>query len=245
MAYDLKYTFAQVVLGKKIASTSASISQEGALLCGVLEDGIEKCTLVAAPAGTEKVIGFSRMGDALPMRTSEVEKVVVPLAPATLELDLRNTNLVSGFIRVVNLNTNVALTVDTVFAGAPGAGVVKVNLATGRLKFNAAESGVPMQVTYLYDLTFMQAVQKFGQRSVNNTGIHSAFAQMEIGSGLCELWTDQYDASQDYSADPVLKLGANGFVTVGGPGVTLKAKVIGVPAVENPKLGIRISFDPA
>jgi hypothetical protein len=221
-------------------ATGTQVEQEGVLLCGVMESGVEKASLVATVAGAEKVIGFAYHASALPTRTSEVEIVTVP-ASGTLEVDLRNKNLVLNQVNAVDLDTAAPLTEDFVFAGAPGAGVVKIDAAAGKLKFHAGQAGHKVQVTYLYDLTFNQAVAKFGQRSINNQGLHEAFGQIEIGCGNGELYTDQFNGSVDYTSGP-LTLGDMGIITVGGAGPALKAVVCNIPSTEIPVLGVRFTF---
>lgn len=241
MAFDLKRTHASLRLGRLMSITSPAIEQEGLLVCGILEDGVEKVMLVAAPVGTEHVIGFTQLADSLPERTSEVEEVIVPTSVTFSELDLRHNNLITGQVRAVVVG-GAALTPDFTYAGVPAAGAVKIDLVNGKLKFNAAESGARVVVTYRYELTLTQAKQKFGERFVNNRGLHAEFGQMEIGTGLCELWTDGFDASQDYSAGAPLTLGANGIITIGGTGPVLDASVIHVPGTDSSLLGVRIRF---
>jgi len=240
MAFDLKRSHASMVLSR-LTSSGTIVDTEGKLLCAVLEDGVEKVTIVAAPQGTEKVLGWSRLGDAIPNRTSAVEMITVPTAPAALEVDLRNTNLVVGRVRAVDQN-GVVLGIDPVYAGVPAAGTVKVDHPTGRMKYAAGQSGLAITVTYLYDLTLMQAQQKFGQRFINNWGLHAIFGQIEVATGIGELFTDQYDPTQDYTSAAALTLGANGIITKGGAGPALNASVVSIPSEANPMLGVRYTF---
>jgi hypothetical protein len=243
MAYDLKLTHSSLYLTRPIAAGN-TISQEGKILCSVLEDGVEKALVKAVVAGTEKVIGFAKeVADAQPDRTSAVEVVTVPSAPAALELDLRNQNLVTGSVRAVVVSSGLVLTVDYVYAGATANNAVKVDAATGRMKFHADEAGEDVTVTYLYDLTVVQSIQKFGERFFNNRNLHAVHGVTEVGTGIGELHTDQFDASQDYSVSPVLTLGDGGIITVGGPGPVLPATVISVPSADgSPFLGVRFNF---
>jgi hypothetical protein len=241
MAYDLKLSYASVRLGRSIATSSAPLDQEGKILCAVLEDGVEKAAVVATVAGSEKVLGFSTMADALPDITAGCEVVTCPTAPAALVVQLRAGNLVSGRVRVYDVTNAVNLTVDTTYAGTPGAGAVKVDLPTGRLKFAAGQSGSSIQANYLYELTMSQAKQLFGERFVNNRTLESTFSFTEVAAGIGELYTDQFDASKDYSSG-ALKLGDGGLITVGGAGPALAAEVVNVPSASNPMLGIRFKF---
>jgi hypothetical protein len=238
--YDLKLSHASSRLSRPLAA-GATVSEEGKILVAVLEDGVEKVMVKDTVDGDEVVIGFASLGDAQPSQTSEVEEVAVPSAGA-LEADLRNTNLVSGRVRVVVKSSGQVLTVDTTYAGSPADNTVKVDLPTGRLKFHADEAGEVVVVTYIHDLTIQQSIQKFGERHVNNRNLHAMHGQMEVASGIGELYTDQYDASADWASGGALKLGDGGIIAKSGAGVDLKATVVSVPSSENPLLGIRFNF---
>lgn len=240
MAFDLKRSYSTQTIGRSLAAGSV-IEQEGLILCSVLEDGVEKLKLVDVVAGSEVPVGFSKTADSLPDRTSAVEAVTVPSAPASLEADLRNRNLVLNRIRAVD-SAGTVLAIDPVFAGAPAANTVKVDLAQGRVKFHANQAGLDVTFTYLYYLTLTEAKQKFGERFVNNRGLHADFGFCEVGSGHVELYTDQYDASVDWSVGNPIRLGDKGQLVQAGVGPVLKASVIHVPGVDSPYLGVRIHF---
>jgi len=240
MAFDLKRSYSTQTIGRSLAAGSV-IEQEGLILCSVLEDSVEKFKLVDVVAGSEVPVGFSKTADSLPDRTSAVEAVTVPSAPASLEADLRNRNLVLNRIRAVD-SAGTVLAIDPVFAGAPAANTVKVDLAQGRVKFHANQAGLDVTFTYLYYLTLTEAKQKFGERFVNNRGLHADFGFCEAGSGHVELYTDQYDASVDWSVGNPVRLGDKGQLVQAGVGPVLKASVIHVPGVDSPYLGVRIHF---
>jgi hypothetical protein len=240
MAYDLKKTFSSQTLTRPL-SAGTVVEQEGLILVHRLEDGVEKVHLAATVAATDVPVGYTKTADSTPTRTSYVEVVTCPAAPSALEADLRNQNLVVGLVRAVDSAATV-LTVDPVYAGAPAAGTVKVDHPTGRVKFNAAQAGLEVTFTYLYDLTFVQATQKFGQRFVNNWNLHAMHGYVEVGHGHCELYTDQFDASVDWATAATIQLGDAGQIVAAGVGPTLNAIVINVPAVDSPFLGLRIQF---
>jgi hypothetical protein len=237
--FDLKRTFSSQTLTRPL-SAGTVVEQEGLIMVHRLEDGIEKAHLAATVAATDVAIGFSQTADSMTSTTSYVELVTVPAAPATLTADLRNQNLVVGKVRAVSSNGTV-LTVDAVYAGAPGAGTCKLDHPTGRVKFHANEAGTDVTFTYLYDLTFVQATQKFGQRFINNSALHVTHGYIEVCHGHCELYTDQFDASVDWST-AVPQLGDAGQIVAAGIGPVLNATVINVPGVDLPFLGLRIQF---
>jgi hypothetical protein len=240
MSFDLKRTWCSNTVGRPLAAGTI-IQQEGLILCAVVEDGAEKLKLIDVVQGGEIPLGYSKTADSLPDRTAYVEAVTVPAAPATLEADLRNRNLVLGLVRAVDSN-NVVLAIDPVFAGAPAANTVKIDLAQGRVKFNATQAGLNVTFIYLYMLTLTEAKQKFGERFINNRGLHAEFGFCEVGSGHTELYTDQYDASVDWSVGNPILLGSNGQLVQAGAGPVLKASVIHVPGTDSPYLGVRIHF---
>lgn len=236
MAIDLKRTHAQIRLGRDLAAGTI-VEQEGLILCRVLEDGVEKAAIVATVAGTEQPLGYAITADSQPSVTSEVEEGVVPSSGA-LEVDLRNTNLVSSRLRV-EAPVGTALTVDETFAGATADGNVKVDLSKGILKFHADEAGQKFKAVYLYNLTLSLSKQRFGERHINNQGLHEIHGAIELGSGLVELYTDQFDASADWAAATDPTVGDGGIVESGGAGSSLNLKVVNVPNVNNPFLGLR------
>jgi len=237
MAIDLKRTHAQLRLGRDLAA-GTTVSQEGQVLCSIIEDGSEKATLVATASGTDKALGYAITADSLPDQTSEVETATVP-SSGDLEVDSRNTNLVTGRIRVVVVSSGQSLTVDETFAGATADDTVKVDIAQGRFKFHADEAGAKVEITYLYNLTLQLAKQRFGERHINNRGLHEIFGSIELGTGLVELYTDQFDASADWAGAATVNLGDGGQLVVGGAGPALNLKVVNVPNVNNPFLGVR------
>lgn len=240
MSIDLKRTFSSQRINRALASGTV-VEQEGLIMVGVIEDGVEKAAIAATAAGTDVPIGYSQTADSQPDRTSEVEVVTIPSAPAALEIDLRNQNLVSSRIRAVTAG-GLVLTIDETFAGATADDSVKVDLATGRMKFHAGEAGATVTVTYLYDMTLVQSKQMFGERFINNRGLHSEHGFIELGNGLGELWTDQFNTALDWSAGTAITLGDAGQITQGGAGPALDALVVSVPTADNPYLGLRIRF---
>jgi len=235
MSYDLKRSHFSIILEKEVLPGEV-LTEEGVLLTASLDPatGTEK---VAATAGlaTDVVAGFAIRDNADNATTSEVEELTVPSAPNPLVVQLSNNNLVATQVRVV-AETTGALT-----EGNPAnAGEFSANDATGVLTFNAAEAGQAITVTYRYNLTVAEARLKFFQRNINNEA-SALFGQVGVGHGHGEIFTDQFDASVDWASAATINSGAGGQVTSGGTGVELDARVISVPNVNNPLLGI--AFD--
>lgn len=234
---DLKRTHSDKTLSRATA-TGTVVAQEGLIVCAVLEAGEEKAKIVAAPASTDKVLGFTKTGDSQPARTSKVDKVLVP-ATGVLTAQLSEANIVVTAVRAVITSTAGALTVIT--TGTPASGEVLV-ATTGLLTFHADQASKEIEVTYLFDLTVMQSKQRYGERHVNNRDLHATFANIEVGVGYSELYTDAFDGASDWTSTAAIKLGANGILTKSGSGPTLNLVVVHVPSAELPFLGVRGTF---
>lgn len=232
---DLKRTHSDKTLGRSLAAGTV-IDQEGVLLCSVLENGEEVAKLVAAPASTDKVLGFAKTANSTPSRTSKVESVLVPAATApALTAQLSEANVVVTAVRVVISSTGGALNVIT--SGTPASGEVLV-AASGLLTFHADQAATKMTVTYLFDLTVMQAKQRYGERHVNNRDLNATFGFIEVGCSFVELYTDQFDTAAAWGTGPV-KLGPNGTLTMSGSGPVLNLTVVHMPNASLPFLGVR------
>jgi hypothetical protein len=247
MSYDLKRSHFSVILERKVA-TGSTITEEGQLLVATLDATTgEEVVAASAATGSEVVVGFSIRDNADNSTTSVVESVTVPAA-GTYSVQLSNNNLVAGTandgstsqMRVTRDDTGVALTlVDGAIAAD---GQCANEPATGLLIFNVLQAGLAMTVTYRYNLTVAEARQVFFQRNINNEA-GALFGQVGVGHGHGEIFTDQYDATIDWStAGLVPESGAAGTVTNGGTGSTIDARVISVPNVNNPLLGLAFSI---
>lgn len=240
MSYDLRRSHFSVILERQVL-TGEVITEEGVVLEAVLDtDGQEK---VKVHDGTGVVAGFAIRDNADNATTSEVETGTVPTAPAALTFQLRNNNLVAGTpgdgstaqIRVVMGDGDVLTRVD----GAPAAGQVQVEDVTGLLTFNSAEDSETFTVTYRYNLTVAESRLKFFQRNINNEA-GTLFGQVGMGHGHGEIYTDQYDATVDWTTATTPTAIAGGLI--GSGGAAMNARVISVPNVNNPLLGVAFNI---
>ena len=242
MGHDLKRSHFSLTLEKQVLAGSV-ITEEGVLLASVLDaaTGTER---VLPTDGTAQVIaGFALRDNADHATTSLVESVTVPAA-APYEVQLQENNLVASTpgdgttasLSAMDGTTQMTNADDT----SAGAGSVGVNDVTGLLNFNVADAGKTIVVTYRYNLTVAESRLQFYQRNINNEA-STLFGQVGVGQGHGEIFTDMFDATIDWSLAPAITSGAGGTITSGGSGTTLDARVISVPNVNNPLLGI--SFD--
>ena len=230
--FDLKRTFFSLPLEKPVAAGSV-VEQEGLVLLSKLEAGVEKVYVNdAAPANTEVVAGFSLIANAQSDKDVIVVDVVVP-AHAPLIGNLGVTNIVSGSIYAG------ALAIDETFAGAAAPGTVKVNLATGDLKFEAGQAATKVEFALTYNLTVEQSKAKYFQRNINNPGF-AYLAQVGVGMGEGEIFTSEFDSSKDYSAAP-LTVGAKGVLTT-GTALAFPGICIASPSIDSPFLGVRFKI---
>jgi hypothetical protein len=244
MSYDLKRSHFSLILEKEVV-TGQEINEEGVLLVALLDaaTGTEK---VQTSTGTsaDVVAGFAIRDNADNATTSTVEELTVPTSPAALTVTLKNNNLVSSAgtgvtsqIRVVMSDSDVLTRVN---GTSPSAGEVGVDPDTAVLTFNSGEEGEDFTVTYRYNLTVAESRQLFFQRNINNEA-GALFGQTGVGQGHGEVFTDQFDSTLDWSAGTAITSGAGGQLTQGGSGAVLDARVVSVPNVNNPLLGI--TFD--
>jgi hypothetical protein len=253
MSYDLKRSHFSIVLEKKVLAGSV-ITEEGVLLQSTIDaaTGTEVVSPAVA-AGTLLLAGFAIRDNADNATTSVVEAVTVPAAPGPYTVQLANNNVVAttaGDGSTASLRcaltaspfTELTLE-DTGGGGGVATGEVGLEPATGILTFNSAQAGGAYTVTYRYNLTVAEARLKFYQRNINNEA-STLFSQVGVGHGVGEIYTDQFDATVDWSTVTVVEAagsvanGDAGTVTSGGAGTDLDARVISVPNVNNPLLGI-------
>lgn len=235
MAVDIKRTWYSHVDSQPLAA-GASVSEEGQGMVGVLEDGIEK-VMPSTGGGGEVFAGFAVFRQLDFTSRPVVEEITVPGA-APYEVDLANTNLITGQVRVYD----VAAATDLLVVGvAPAAGEVQVDLATGKLTFNVAEAGKAMVAYYRHELTLAQAKALYYEAPTNYPDANF-FASVGVGKGKGRVYTMFYDDSIDWSSGGVIALGADGILTMGGAGpVVPNARVVKLPSAADASLGIEFN----
>lgn len=214
---------------ERLVSATAPDIQEGALLCAVVEAGVEKVTVVASPSGAEKIAGFAILPFLNPANTTAEETFTVP-SSGSLIFSLRNPLVITGSERAIVVGGADLVIDETAFSGTPPTGTVKVDITGGRLKFAAGDAGKVVKFLYRYSLTVQQIAQRFQQRSINNQHLVAQLQQVGVAKGYVEIATDQFDTTQDYTSAATLKLGANGFVTNAGAGPVIpQGRVLALP----------------
>lgn len=245
MSYDLKRSHFSIILERSVLS-GTTITEEGVLLQATLDasTGTEVVSLAVASSGLQ-IAGFAIRDNADNATTSTVEEGTVPAA-SPFEFQLSNNNLVASTpgdgstasIRVTSDGNNQTI----VDGSSPSGGQVGLEPVTGLLTFNTAEQGEDIVVTYRYNLTVAESRLLFFQRNINNEA-GALFGQVGVGHGHGEIFTDQFDATIDWSTVAVgaIHSAVDGTVSETG-GTALDARVISVPNVNNPLLGLAFNI---
>lgn len=247
MGYDLKRSHFSLVLEKSVKAGEV-ITEEGVLLVSELDAATgSEVVLPSIGSGGEVVAGFAIRDNADHATTSEVESVTVP-SSAPLEVQLRQNNIVTsvandGSAASLNAIASTSGALTLVDGNTPASGEIALEPASGLTTYHADEASQTVVITYRYNLTVAESRLKFYQRNINNEA-STLFGQVGVGQGHGEVFTDQFDATIDWSGagtPPPINSGPGGTLTSGGTGTLLDARVISVPNVNNPLLGI--SFD--
>jgi hypothetical protein len=224
----------------KDVATGSTVSAEGLVLVGVLEGGVEKVK-PATGAGSEKVVGFSKLDNESLTHDSKVEVVTIPaVSPYTVQL---SHGLVAGSGPTsYEARVNASAGVDWPQHATPNAQTFKVSDATaGVLTFNSADAGKTVTVYYRYQLTAVEATQLVpGVRSINNAAA-AQLKQVTVMGGHGEVYTKEFDITKDYSTGTLGTL-AGGKITLSA-GTDLSAlgwQVIKLPDASDAHLGLRI-----
>jgi hypothetical protein len=213
--------------------TGSTIGAEGMALIRSLVSG-EEHVKPSTGVGGEVFVGFSFSHNLVPSTLSRVESVDVPASPGPYTVTLERNNLVAANIMIVRDSDSVVLTEGD----ATNADEYSVVDVTGIITFNSADAEETMTVTYRYSPTTVEAKFEYPDADVNiNAALEFINSVGVIGEG--EVYTDQFDAAVDWDSASAIKLGTSGIVTTSGSGETITdARVIHVPDVDNPFLGI-------
>ncbi len=244
MSYDLKRSHFSIILERAVTDAEV-VTEEGVVLQAVIDPATGTETVQVCGGASEIIAGFAIRDNADNSTTSVVEEATIP-ASGDLEIQLSNNNLVastpgdgsSSSMRVVASTTGNLTLVD---AASPASGQVGNEPVTGLLTFHDDEKGQDVVITYRYNLTVAEARQTFYQRNINNEA-GALFGQVGVGHGHGEIYTDQFDATKDYSSDADAIHGiAGGLISTTG-GTAIDARVISLPNVNNPLLGLAFNI---
>jgi len=241
--YDLKRTYGDDSKERSVAA-GEEIGEEGMLLRGILESGVEVASKTLGSSSDDaNIIGWSVNTGLISDQDVVIEDVEMDSVPSPVTLS--NSNIVADSERVYNVTDGVLYTKA---AGAPGATEYTINEVNGLLTVGANGADDTFRVTYRYTMTALQKSIIRHQRPVNQ-GATTLFGLVAVLRGSGEIFTDQYDTQQAYSdtgvaAESVYTDPNNpGFVTSAAGGLLIaNAKIIKVPTPDDPFLGIRFNF---
>jgi len=211
-----------------LVASGASVAAEGAALVRAAGASASGVTVSQGTSG-EIFAGFSFAGvSAAPFPITSTSKAESFTVPSSGTVTLAFTPI-SGQVLIYDKTAGAVVAIS-------GGVSVTGNTVAG------LTSGNSVLITYKYTLTSLQAIAMQGD--VQPGG----YAGARIGQiGLIQggvIYTDQFDASKDYSnvAKDGLLLGANGIVTTSGSGVAIAgAYVVALPTVEVPFLGFEFT----
>lgn len=237
---DTMRTFFNRIIEKNVA-TGQTINEEGRCLIRVSENGEEHVRESTGNAQVDVWFGVSLMDTMSVTTWALVEDATVPAAPGPYTVTLARNNLYGNIaapaVRVYDATAAADLTEVAI---APAGGQFLVDYVNGIVTFNVAEAGHTLVIYYRYNMTVAERNARFQERHVNN-GAAAAFMQVTCGTGPGEVYTTEYDTSQDYdAAGTVVYTGANGRFTADNTSNVQVGRTIKSPTPEDPMLGISI-----
>lgn len=232
--YDLNRTYFGDTKERPVHA-GAAINEEGGLLVyasnGAGSIDVQPCTSGAG----QRIAGWA-ITDAMKVVTETVvETVTVPAAGGAVNLS--HTNIVAASERVVASTTGVL----SETCPTPGSGAYCIVDATGVITFHVDQAGQTVTVSYRYNLTMFDILNKYHERSINNRA-QDYFSSVSVGCLEGEIFTSMYDTSVAWTILAPVYPGAGGLVTTTAGGATAIGFVSQVPGVTDALVGIKYAF---
>jgi len=227
--FDLNRTFYNRAVEKAVA-TGATVAKEGLALVSAIENGAE-VVKPSTGASSDKFVGFSLLTNVTPDVLNKYVEATIPAAsPYTVTIE--HSSLVSGQIVANDLTAGEQLTL-----GDPAANDDEFSVSGTTLTFNAARAGHSIVIGYRYYPTVLEATSTYYEGSINNKAAQ-LFNKVAVAVGPGEFYTMEYDVTTDWSAVADVRLGADGILTGAGSGTIISHRVVNVPGLSSPFLGI-------
>lgn len=221
-------------------TAAASNIQEGSILMSEMESG--KRAVKLSDGSTNSVITGVAVHQ---MRTfdltSFVESFTIPTPsgnPSVVEYRLQNTPVGGVNNILVKSSSGTVFSVQTNDPSSTG----QVKLDGDKLVFHSSDFGKYIdRVVYRYSPSTMEVQYLVGDgvpglelpiQSTNTTGV--------VLNGW--IYTDQFDPKSDFSQNKPIKAGANGLLTLDGPGTEIPGYVVSAPTTQVPFLGYYINL---
>lgn len=219
--------------GQPLYSLAPAI-EEGMALCGVMEETLFKATILAAPAATDVFLGLAYNYYTSPSTIINIETITVPAAPGPYTVQLGNLPIAPDTTMLVRDSTG------QVYAHNNAHGANQFSDAAGLITLDASAAGKVLTFTYSYSPTMQQAAYLFGDGVAGHTGASAVTGTIGlIRRGL--VYTSNFDPMVDWTANPVMKVGANGVITSTGNGPEIPGYIYEVPSSDSPYLGLNFS----
>lgn len=230
--FDLNKSYFNDIKERAVAPLPApQIAEEGTPLIYVADGAggvaVQPCT----GAGGEEFAGFA-ITDALKYLTEVVVEAVAVPAGAPFTINLKHQNIIVAEVYVYDVTAAAPMAP----VNPPGPGQYWLTSA-GEMTFNVADASHSVTVQYRYNLTFAEIIEKYHQRSVNNTA-QDYFSTVSVGCMDGEIFLSMFDASQAYVAPGPIYLGASGKLTSAAGG-TLVGTCTKVPSSNDGLLGVK------
>lgn len=212
---------------------------EGAALVDTSENGTGVVTASVGDATDKKFAGFSMSQFMAPATGIMVEELVIP-ASGPYTFDLKNTPLNPATEILAKLNgiNGSVMTYDN----TPDATLDFWNSSGKTLTFHSSDAGKTVYVVYRYSLSAAQIQALTGESHVLGVVMPTDVTRSCtcIKQGI--VYTDQFNTGVDWTEAAIadIKTGAGGYVTRGGAGAAINARVVQAPSADFPYLGLDI-----
>lgn len=222
----------------RAVASPALITAEGQPL--IADSSIEGGVAPSAGAAGEVFVGISYSQQKSLLAVSTVNEVIIA-SDGTFSLPyarISNTNCRFDLIAANGVATNLALTAAT--PGSPSATESEpVGGSNQNFKTNVSNAGKTLRAAFRFSPTAAQSQMLQGDV---HPGGDSSYLLNSVGVILRgDVYTTEFDASADWSANTALKLSTTGLFTNTGSGVTVpNARVIARPTATTPFLGISL-----
>jgi len=242
MSFNRKLTNYSECLTKDVA-TGQAVSEEGTILVYVENNGVKQVQYATGSA-TETLAGFCALDNYQPTTTVVVESGIVP---STRSITLSHSNLVQGQVRISDLTTGLDLPV--IYTGSTtSVNKALVTVSTGVIQFDASVVvSDSLLIYYRRNITVQESTLLYFNRFAN-AGASSDWGVCEVMGGQGEIWTDCFDASQNYanlgSAYVVPSATVPGYITTSTANSNGRqiGLVIHAPTADSPWLGIKFTL---
>lgn len=203
-------------------ASGASIAAEGQCLVGSTAAGGVFGVAPSAGSAGENFLGFAVSQQ---IAVTAFPKVEEKVSPNTDIITLARTPNASS-LTVWNVTTSTLLVVTTDYT-----------VSGKTVTMGSSYRGHTIRFIYKFTPTAVEA------RAIQGDVYPGGAAGTSIGQvGIFQkgtVYTSEFNSAVDWqAANPAVKTGANGLVTIGGSGATIDCVIVQIPSTTNPYLGL-------